>query len=208
MTRLVNIRWLSLLAALTAGLTMSLLSQPSRPSAGPTVSAPARVALAGFHGPVPWDAYCGPNISMMAWPPARYGAHPSPSAFDIWSPKNTRGDVYFTNPAQYPPSKPFLNGLYDWACFHVIPGNGTGGAGWACFANPPELMLGSTGFAVNVLQLDLGITSDGIFGPQTLTAVRNFQAAFHLAVDGIVGPITWHAIWAVDAVVDGGSCKY
>lgn len=32
---------------------------------------------------------------------------------------------------------------------------------------------------------------DGIFGSQTLNAVRSFQSANNLAVDGIVGPNTW-----------------
>jgi peptidoglycan hydrolase-like protein with peptidoglycan-binding domain len=40
---------------------------------------------------------------------------------------------------------------------------------------------------------------DGIFGPETETAVRDFQRAIHadvpsMAVDGIVGPMTWQAL--------------
>jgi peptidoglycan DL-endopeptidase CwlO len=56
------------------------------------------------------------------------------------------------------------------------------------------LKKGSRGPAVAALQGQLGITADGVFGPQTKAAVKAFQARNGLAVDGIVGPITRGAL--------------
>jgi peptidoglycan hydrolase-like protein with peptidoglycan-binding domain len=52
----------------------------------------------------------------------------------------------------------------------------------------------SAGSSVSALQTALGIPADGIYGPQTRRAVRQFQAAHGLTVDGIAGPITLGAL--------------
>ncbi len=44
------------------------------------------------------------------------------------------------------------------------------------------------------VQRKLGITADGIYGPQTKRAVKRFQRRHGLVVDGIVGPQTLAAL--------------
>lgn len=55
---------------------------------------------------------------------------------------------------------------------------------------------------VRLLQVDLtraghSVTEDGVFGSGTLAAVKAFQHAQGLGVDGIVGPQTWAALGSV-----------
>lgn len=67
------------------------------------------------------------------------------------------------------------------------------------------LRVGSRGNNVRLMQEYLNVIStvrtsiprlatDGIFGPMTQSAVREFQRLMRLGVDGIIGPITWGQI--------------
>jgi N-acetyl-anhydromuramyl-L-alanine amidase AmpD len=66
----------------------------------------------------------------------------------------------------------------------------------------PTLSEGSTGADVSRLQraltaaLDRTIAIDGIFGPDTAQAVRDYQTSRGLDADGIVGTQTWTALQA------------
>jgi cell wall-associated NlpC family hydrolase len=50
------------------------------------------------------------------------------------------------------------------------------------------------GSSVRLLQRQLGIGADGVFGPGTASAVTSFQRGHGLTADGIVGPGTWQAL--------------
>lgn len=56
---------------------------------------------------------------------------------------------------------------------------------------------GSRGADVATLQRKLNLVADGVFGPVTEEAVRDFQKSHDLAVDGIVGQKTWAALGLV-----------
>lgn len=53
------------------------------------------------------------------------------------------------------------------------------------------LKLGNKGYEVKILQEKLNLQADGIFGPITCEAVKEFQKSKGLTPDGIVGPKTW-----------------
>ena len=62
-----------------------------------------------------------------------------------------------------------------------------------------KLRWGSRGDAVSQLQSALndrgaGLAVDGVFGPRTHSAVKNFQRSAGIGVDGVVGPITRSAL--------------
>lgn len=63
----------------------------------------------------------------------------------------------------------------------------------------PELRRGDEGNAVRDLQAALGAAGfgllvDGVFGRQTVDAVKEFQKSRGLRADGVVGSITWAAL--------------
>jgi hypothetical protein len=64
----------------------------------------------------------------------------------------------------------------------------------------PTIRPGATGNVVRRLQRavrrtpNLTLAIDGIFGPELERAVRDFQEGAGLAVDAIVGPLSWNAL--------------
>lgn len=77
----------------------------------------------------------------------------------------------------------------------------------------PTLQRGARGPAVSDLQQKLAAAGfdpggvDGDFGPMTNAAVRRFQSANGLEVDGIVGPQTWGALGGSSFVPGSGPVR-
>lgn len=74
-----------------------------------------------------------------------------------------------------------------------------------CYTWSRTLQQGATGADVTQLQIrvagwagyDTSFAIDGSFGPATATAVRNFQSAYGLGVDGVAGAQTFNEIYAL-----------
>jgi N-acetyl-anhydromuramyl-L-alanine amidase AmpD len=82
-------------------------------------------------------------------------------------------------------------------------------------APPPPLKHGSTGWEVKRLQRLLrqhGLfpepaALDGRFGEITVASVKAFQELNDLTPDGIVGPLTWHALQTLEPTVAAGDAR-
>jgi peptidoglycan hydrolase-like protein with peptidoglycan-binding domain len=76
---------------------------------------------------------------------------------------------------------------------------------WGALVDLPLVNENDNGPAVRAVQHLLSekfgynsVAVDGDFGPITDDAVRDFQSAYDLQVDGIVGPNTWQALIAIE----------
>jgi murein L,D-transpeptidase YcbB/YkuD len=83
--------------------------------------------------------------------------------------------------------------LKDYQKKHSLTVDGVAGPDTFAQMGLYELVLlvpGTAGEAVKKLQLALGVTADGRFGPGTQKALREFQAKNGLDADGLAGPAT------------------
>ncbi|NYG57612.1 zinc D-Ala-D-Ala carboxypeptidase [Nocardioides daedukensis] len=75
----------------------------------------------------------------------------------------------------------------------------------ACYTWSRTLKAGATGADVSQLQIRVAgwagyrtnMAVDGSYGPQTTTAVKNFQAAYGLSADGVAGPDTFTKLYGL-----------
>jgi peptidoglycan hydrolase-like protein with peptidoglycan-binding domain len=84
---------------------------------------------------------------------------------------------------------------------HLTADGATGPQTWAALI--VTVQDGSTGYAVRAVQDQMNyrgskygytLAVDGVFGPTTRLAVLAFQTAGKITADGVVGPVTWHAL--------------
>jgi len=69
---------------------------------------------------------------------------------------------------------------------------------------PKTVRRGDRGEDVKVLQRELGLAADGLFGPVTEREVNEYQQLGGLNPDGIVGPATWTALFQDGFVPEEG----
>lgn len=67
---------------------------------------------------------------------------------------------------------------------------------------PTTLRLKARGELVRKMQVKIGATVDGFFGPNTERALKDFQTNHGLPADGICGPATWDAMIPLQARVE------
>lgn len=80
-----------------------------------------------------------------------------------------------------PPKAPIVNAPVSQVAIVPYPGY--------------PLKKGSTGKDVERVQRAVKVTADGKFGPVTEAAVKRYQSAHRLTVDGIVGRNTWNTMF-------------
>ncbi|HLG01445.1 MAG TPA: M15 family metallopeptidase [Acidimicrobiia bacterium] len=121
------------------------------------------------------------------------GGKPRPEPFDAalqdeamakWRTRN--GGVNAPPP---PPTRPKPSG----AQAPTYPGHAVSMDVWRRGGKQADATVAA--FQAQLVNRGWSITADGHFGPKTDQAVRAFQREKRLAVDGVVGPATWRAIW-------------
>jgi peptidoglycan hydrolase-like protein with peptidoglycan-binding domain len=71
---------------------------------------------------------------------------------------------------------------------------GSLGLGSSASASTASSSSSGSAATVSAVQSRIGVSADGVFGPQTAAAVKHYQAAHGLTADGIVGPATAQAL--------------
>ena len=182
--------------AITRGIMKSLnLIIPPPPSVWPP-----------FPGVILREGMTGPSIRQVQERLNILGANPQLSEDGIFGPRTATAVRAFQQ--QRGLNVDGIVGPITWnALFGAVPPPPPPPSVWPPF---PGVVLreGMTGPSIRQVQERLNtlganprLSEDGIFGPRTATAVRTFQQQRGLNVDGIVGPITWNALFGSNTAI-------
>jgi peptidoglycan hydrolase-like protein with peptidoglycan-binding domain len=137
---------------------------------------------------------------ILPWPIVRHGSHEHPTK-TLQYLLHAHGSSLAVDGAFGPKTEAAVRHFEQSKGLTV---DGIAGAQtWAAVLLP--VRQGSSGDAVRGVQEEFafrnlsgiprsGLAIDGSFGPKTDAAVRGFQQALSIVVDGIVGPVTWRAL--------------
>ena len=137
---------------------------------------------------------------ILPWPLVRNGSHEHPTR-TLQDPLDAHGAALIIDGVFGPKTETAVRHFQQSKGLTV---DGVVGAqSWAAVIL--AVRQGSSGDAVRGVQEEFafrnlsgipgtGLKIDGVFGPKTEAAVRGFQQALSIAVDGIVGPVTWRAL--------------
>lgn len=99
-------------------------------------------------------------------------------------------------PSYQPTTIPQFGDATNWWLYQY-QGDAKGTPGFSSTTDLSRFHLvrrGDSGTIVSWIQRRVGVTVDGIFGPNTETAVKSVQTKYGLSADGIVGPDTFAVI--------------
>lgn len=136
--------------------------------------------------PIPGLPMTGPNGTAISFPPSTPGATPTP--LPVFTVPTPQGNVQVTPTDAIPTS--------IGAILNAIPTQSL-----AAVTSP--MTLQEVQHSLNVLGANPALSEDGINGPQTVSAIAQFQTQHGLAVDGVAGTATQAAIQMALAAQQG-----
>ncbi len=149
----------------------------------------------GVAGPETWSFLSTGSPGPSPWPLVRQGAtqHTNWRVLAAQHLLRARGATIVAD-GSFGPASGAATTAFQQTLRTTDIGTTVGQLDWPALVS--TVRPGDHGEAVKAVQTLVpgGLTVDGSFGPLTEAAVREFQAMFAPPADGVVGPVTWHAL--------------